>query len=69
MNRRERLRRQEQLEREWASDQAERPNEPAPRVPLRAQCPAKLGSAHDFTMGGGRCWYCGRTKETAETGK
>jgi hypothetical protein len=61
IGRAERLRRQQQMEKDWAADQAERPNEPVRPVPVAAQCPANLGGAHDFTMGG-RCWYCCQPK-------
>ena len=57
--RQERVRRQDQREREEAIDQLDRPNI-APR-PVLDPCPAALGRDHDYSMSG-RCWYCAKPK-------
>jgi hypothetical protein len=73
MTARDRLRRQLQLEADWATRADEQPNVPPQPIALADRCPARTGARHNISMKGNdgvyRCWYCAKTRAAIEAGK
>ena len=73
MTARDRLRRQLQLEADWATRADEQPNVPPQPIALADRCPARTGDRHNISMKGNdgvyRCWYCAKTRAAIEAGK